>query len=146
MADSPHALLHMLLGADLLSNRAGLQPLVNCRVRVSERPRRYRIPDICLAEPPIPIAGPLLRPPVLTVEILSPDDRFADIVDRARDLWTMGTRHFWVADAERRVVYVYDGVALTNPGTLLLQVPEYGIAVDFARLFDLAAQRSAAQG
>jgi Uma2 family endonuclease len=50
--------------------------VVECRIRIT--PSRYRIPDVCLGIGAKPKGGPLLEPPFLAVEVLSPDDRAED--------------------------------------------------------------------
>ena len=49
-----------------------LQPLTGLRVRVA--PPRVRVPDIVIAEIPIPREDVFTSPPYLCIEIMSPDD------------------------------------------------------------------------
>lgn len=65
------------------------------RVRVSHE--RVRVPDLVVLE-----AGPqpdvLTDPPLLIIEILSPDDSYSDTQERAQDYRAMGVETVWIID------------------------------------------------
>jgi len=69
------------------------------RVRVSEN--RVRVPDLVVLR-----AGPqpeiLTDPPLLVVEILSPDDTYSDTQERAQDYREMGVETVWIVDPKTR--------------------------------------------
>ena len=48
--------------------------------------------------------------PELVVEILSPDDRWHDLMDKLDEYFTIGVQLVWVADPRRQQVYVYRSV------------------------------------
>jgi Uma2 family endonuclease len=58
------------------------------RVRVSDEPR-YRIPDICVKALPHKVT-PILERPDLAIEIVSPDDEPADLLDKIADYVAAG--------------------------------------------------------
>jgi Uma2 family endonuclease len=62
--------------------------------------RRERIPD------PMP-RGIAPFAPDLAVEVLSPDDRPGDVLDKVADWLKAGTRLVWVIDPERRAARAY---------------------------------------
>jgi len=74
-----------------------------CRMQVA--PARVRIPDLIALRPGTqrPI---LTEPPLLTIEILSPDDTYFDlpfgITDRCRDYTRMGVQTMWIIDPKSR--------------------------------------------
>ena len=77
-----HSLLQTLLAGHINSLRqtTGLKflALVEQRLRVQggdDEHRRYRIPDICVLAPGHRRTPVVIDPPLLAVEILSPDDR-----------------------------------------------------------------------
>ena len=45
--------------------------------------------------------------PELVVEILSPDDRWGDLVDKLSEYFAVGVQVVWVADPKTQSVYVY---------------------------------------
>jgi Uma2 family endonuclease len=65
------------------------------RVRVS--PTRIRIPDLVVLRPG---AQPelLIQPPLLVIEILSPDDTYSDLQERCQDYLQMGVQTIWIVD------------------------------------------------
>jgi Uma2 family endonuclease len=62
---------------------------------------RVRVPDLVVLT-----AGPqpevLIEPPLLVVEILSPDDTYSDIQERAQDYRAMGVETIWIIDPKTR--------------------------------------------
>ena len=76
------------------------------RVRVSGN--RVRIPDLVVLT-----AGPqpdvLTDPPLLVIEILSPDDTYSDTQERASDYSRMGVETVWIIDPKTRSGRVCSG-------------------------------------
>jgi Uma2 family endonuclease len=77
----------------------GVQVVTEQRVRVSST--RVRIPDVTLlplgAQPDV-----IVDPPLLIIEILSPDDSYSDTQERAQDYRKMGVETVWIIDPKTR--------------------------------------------
>jgi Uma2 family endonuclease len=77
----------------------GVQVVTEQRVRVS--PMRVRIPDVALltlsSQPDV-----IVDPPLLVIEILSPDDSYSDTQERAQDYRAMGVETVWIIDPKTR--------------------------------------------
>ena len=73
-----------------------LQSLPELRMRVG--PNRIRIPDVVVAEMPIPEEEVFTSPPYLCVEVMSPDDTVAAMQDRLDDYLQFGVPNVWVID------------------------------------------------
>ncbi len=62
---------------------------------------RVRVPDLVVltagAQPDV-----LTDPPLLVIEILSPDDSYSDTQERAQDYRTMGVETVWIIDPKTR--------------------------------------------
>jgi Uma2 family endonuclease len=86
---------------------------------------RYRIPDVCLGLGPKPKGGPLVDPPFLAVEVMSPDDRPGQMEDKIRDYLTCGVKYVWVVDPESRsaVVHTSEGSKDADDGILRTENP-----------------------
>jgi Uma2 family endonuclease len=74
-------------------------------------PDTVRAPDVAFIKSdrvpkPAPAGFPNLAPD-LAVEVLSPDDRPADVLAEVADWLSAGTRLVWVIDPERRLARVY---------------------------------------
>ena len=69
------------------------------RVRVSQS--RIRVPDLVVltagAQPDV-----LPDPPLLVIEILSPDDSYSNTQERAQDYRAMGVKTVWIIDPRTR--------------------------------------------
>ncbi len=103
-----HAAIQKVIAAIFFINRSTwhLRSLTEQRVQVSST--RYRVPDIC-AVPSNELFVPILfTPPVLCVEVLSPEDRFQRVVTRVQDYRTMGVQHIWIIDPESRECWTID--------------------------------------
>ena len=73
-------------------------------LRVQVKPTRFRVPDVCitLGDPGEEI---LTKPPLLCIEILSPEDRMTRIEQRIDDYLAMGVPYVWVLDPEMKQAY-----------------------------------------
>ena len=82
----------------------GLQAWPEWRMRVSTQ--RIRIPDVC-AVPIGPIPAVLTEPPLVAIEVLSPDDTYGDVRDKALDYANMGVANIWLVDPLTRTGQVF---------------------------------------
>ena len=88
-----HSLLQgaLVTHLNLLQYRAGKQSyyvLPECRAKVrggDDSRRRYRIPDISVMPIRSAPASIILEPPLVVIEILSPEDRFHAVVQKCAD-------------------------------------------------------------
>ena len=96
-----HARIQALLAAWFNQHEKawGAQVVTEQRVRVS--PTRVRIPDVALltlgSQPDV-----IVEPPLLIVEILSPDDSYSDTQERSQDYRKMGVETVWIIDPKTR--------------------------------------------
>jgi Uma2 family endonuclease len=99
---------------------------------VQVSPTRVRIPDVMLAS-----RGPqpevAVDPPMLVVEILSPDDTYTETQSRSADYLHMGVPCVWIIDPTSRTGRQCVGDAWTAADKLA--VPGTKIWVDLLRLF-----------
>ena len=101
------------------------------RVRVGER--RYRVVDLAVyaGERPSELVPP--APPLLAIEILSPDDRMAEMLDKLREYRRWGVRHVWLIDPEARSLYSFAEDALKE--TSHLAIPEFSTELTREQVF-----------
>lgn len=100
----------------------GIIVITEQRIQVAES--RVRIPDLTVT-----MAGPqpdtLVDPPLLVIEILSPDDSYSDTQERAQDYREMGVETVWIIDPKTRTGRMCTGASwvearrLTVAGTPL---------------------------
>jgi Uma2 family endonuclease len=105
LGDWDHSNLQTVLTI-YLGNRArvwNVHVRAELRIRVSER--RVRVPDICVISRNMPVEQVPTRPPLVCIEILSPDDRWSRVETRIEELLAMGVPHIWVFDPQDRQVF-----------------------------------------
>ncbi len=77
--------------------------------------------------------------PELVVEILSPDDKWSDLMEKLDEYFSIGVKAVWVADPRTRQVYVYQSVTsverFTEKDTLTGSDVLPGFSVPVAELF-----------
>jgi Uma2 family endonuclease len=111
--------------------RATAQP----RVQVMET--RFRVPDICVRRVSDPKEQFIRRPPLLCIEILSPEDRMSRIMERVRDYLEMGVPEVWVFDSSKRSVFLFTGSTMMEKNQGSLQVPETPLVLALADIFQV---------
>jgi Uma2 family endonuclease len=77
-----------------------------------------RIPDVCLIRADTPREQVTETPPLLCVEVMSPEDRLSRTTKVLDDFAAMGVEHLWIIDPRDRVGYIY------QPGGRLQQVED----------------------
>lgn len=112
MGEKPHSRLQKFFinFFESLEEEYDFETLPEQRLQIS--PTRYRIPDVMLSA--VPNADELIvrTPPFLCIEILSSNDRMAQVRERIADYAGIGVGTSWVIDPWRRMAYTagLDGV------------------------------------
>jgi Uma2 family endonuclease len=100
------------------------------RIRVSES--RIRVPDlVVLAAGPQPEV--LTEPPLLVIEILSPDDTYSETQERVQDYFAMGVETVWIIDPKTRTGRMCRGAEWVESGRL--EVKGTPLYVELANIF-----------
>ena len=86
--------------------------------RTQVSPNRVRIPDVCLIRADTPREQVTETPPLLCVEVMSPEDRLSRTTKVLDDFAAMGVEHLWIIDPRDRVGYIY------QPGGKLQQIED----------------------
>ena len=111
--------------------------LTGPELHVRLREQRFLVPDIAVLRkdrihPPYPT-----EPIHLCIEILSPDDRFRDVVAKCEEYLAWGVPMVWIIDPVNRVAWEF------GPNRLLHEVPAGGsltapeIAIPLAEIFSI---------
>ena len=130
-----HSLLQNALGALLRSRARGrFLAFTEQRVQVSMNPQRYRIPDLCVVALPYAPEPVLTRPPHLAIEIVSPDDSFADVLGKVAEYLKAGIPHIWMPNPYKRTLHVADQDGIRLCPDLIAETELVG-RVDFGELF-----------
>jgi Uma2 family endonuclease len=125
-------LLVRLLG--LYEDLTGLYVIPEVRHRVQET--RYCIPDVSVFEGE-PEGEVPSTPPLVAIEILSPDDRLSSVLPKLEEYREWGVRNIWVIDPEGRKLFTYDMTGIHE--VVDLSLPKYGITLTAAQVFGQVA-------
>jgi Uma2 family endonuclease len=95
-----------------------------CRTRIAEG--RYRVPDILVMSRPFRQTDRVvLDPPLLIIEILSPDDRMEATLTRFREYEKLGVRHIIQMDPADRTTAVFTDGSLVQRDLSSLELPDH---------------------
>jgi len=139
-----HGLLQLILCVylDAMRTQFEFEPLPEVRTQIIER-ARYRIPDLMLCPVPIPAGRVVTTVPWAVIEILSPEDRFSDLIARFQDYKKIGVRHMVLLDPEDLVAYRFENGALAQAQLTSLELPTGELPFDTTDLFQrLTARRN----
>jgi Uma2 family endonuclease len=104
-------------------------------VRVQVKKTRFRIPDVTVVAGAKPTEPIIRKPPVIAIEVLSPDDRAGDLEDKIADYLAFGVPYVWVINPESRRAHVHtqDGSREVKDG--LLRAESIEVEVPLAEIF-----------
>jgi len=130
-----HGFLQALLAQLFLNNgRAwGIRAVTDVRVQI--KPSNFRVPDVLVLRLDAPKERILTHPPLLVIEILSPEDRLVRFQDRIDDYLEFGIENVWIIDPERRTARRATRTGLHIVKTGELTVPNTPIRVVLSELF-----------
>ncbi|MCX6595260.1 MAG: Uma2 family endonuclease [Acidobacteria bacterium] len=92
----------------------------------------FRIPDVSVYWPP-PAGEVPSVPPLVAIEILSPDDPFSAVMKKCAEYRRWGVKHVWVTDPDERKLMVYDD-GLRPVGEII--IPEFNLTITPAQIFE----------
>src|SRR6266567_3517249 len=101
-----HGFLQLILAAKFHGNRREWNIVAGTEVRVQVAPDRYRVPDICVQRRSDPHDPIVATPPLICIEVLSPEDRMQRMQERIDDYARMGVEHIWLIDPNSRHAWV----------------------------------------
>ncbi len=130
-----HGYLQTLLAVLFMNNREawGIRAVTDVRTQVSRT--RFRVPDLSVLRADAPKERIITHPPLIAIEILSPEDRLSRMQDRIDDYLNFGIENIWVLSPERRCAWVagHNGLQLVQDGQL--SVAGTPICVALSKLF-----------
>jgi Uma2 family endonuclease len=100
LGEQDHSWLQLALGAYFFRRRNlwGIEAYTEQRHRI--RPGKYMLPDVCVIRQPRPQEKIFSQPPLIWIEILSPEDRPLKVNNKVRQLLEFGVPNIWIIDPE----------------------------------------------
>ncbi len=106
-----HSRLQALLLKALLPYEETAGLLVAPELRVQVRASRFRVPDLCVLAGK-PDGQILTRPPLLAIEVLSPEDSLNSMQARIDDYVDFGIANIWIFDPRNKKAYWADAAGV----------------------------------
>jgi Uma2 family endonuclease len=130
-----HSRLQAALAAYFFNRRTEWNIHVYTEQRFQRRIGKYMIPDICVIQGPEPQEQVFVLPPLLWIEILSPEDRPIRVNRKVREALDFGTPYVWVIDPEslESELHTAEGHWALDDG--VLRIPGSGIEVPLNKLY-----------
>jgi Uma2 family endonuclease len=125
LGEFEHSFLQLFLGSIFVSHRAEWGIVAVTEQRIQIHADRFRAPDLTVLRAGAPRERILTHPPLIAIEIQSPEDTLRRTTAKAAEYLAFGIEHVWVIDPDARVAYrgtatglerVHSG-ELTIPGT-----------------------------
>ena len=125
----PQARLAAVFGK--LENEFGLYACTETRMRLGTDV--IRVPDVAVFHPDLPSEPVPSQPPLIVIEILSPDDRHSEVHEKLEEYRVWGVPKVWLIDPPFRKLYVYD-VGFRTVNALDLSDPP--VRLEAGEIFD----------
>jgi Uma2 family endonuclease len=133
LGEKSHAAWQIALARLLSTYRYSANIRVYPELRLQTSKTRFRIPDILAIDRNAPDEEIITHPPLLCVEILSPEDRFAKMEEKIDEYFRMGVRAVWVIDPRTQTGYQCEGSSLQNwKVSPTLMVPDTPIRIEMS--------------
>ena len=136
LGEHGHSRLQINLGSFLRAREKQWGIHVVTEQRVQVRPTRFRVPDVCVTRSDAPIEEIFTHPPALAIEILSPDDRMSEMLERIHDYLSFGVPCVWLLDPRTRGAFVYTAAGMQEVKDGVLRTADPEMTVSLAELFD----------
>lgn len=135
LGEFEHSFLQLFLGSVFVAHRDEWGVIAVSEQRVQTQSSHFRVPDITVLRAGSPRERILTRPPLLVIEILSPEDTLRRIAAKIAEYLAFGIEHIWVIDPAARVGYrgTAGGLELVRSGELT--IPETPIRIVLAETF-----------
>jgi Uma2 family endonuclease len=135
LGEHEHARLQALIST-IFDNHEEEWPtvaVVEQRIRIGSS--RVRISDIAVLRSDAPYEAVIVTPPLICIEVLSPEDRLSRAKIVMADYFAMGVPNIWLIDPIRQAAYTYDAAGLHIADPTNLRVAGTPIRLDLTDAF-----------
>jgi Uma2 family endonuclease len=135
LGEREHGTLQAAIAACFWNNRKlwDILPITEQRIRVS--PSKIRIADVAVLRSDAPFEKVALTPPLICIEILSPEDRMSRAKLLLADYLALGVPNIWLIDPIYQAAFVFDASGLRDADPCNLTVAGTPIKVDLTEAF-----------
>lgn len=135
LGEFDHNTLQVAIGSFFWTRRKqwNIHPVTEQRIRVAED--RMRIADLAILRGDAPRERATVTPPLICIEILSPEDRMIRAKLVLADYLAMGVPHIWLVDPIYRAAFTFDRAGLHEADPCRLMVAGTEILLDLTEAF-----------
>jgi Uma2 family endonuclease len=139
-----HSRIQYLLAAWFASHEQDWDVIGATEQRLRVSPTRIRIPDLVVLRPG-PQPDILIDPPLLIIEVLSPDDTYSNLEERCQDYRRLGVETIWLIDPKTRTGRMCSGREWVAAERLFIEGTNIHVQLDklFAQLQGLPVSPTA---
>jgi Uma2 family endonuclease len=135
LGEKEHSLIQRFLTVLFYMKRFEWGVEVFPELRTQTQARRFRVPDVLVMRAEDKFERYVTRPPLIAIEILSPEDSLAAMRSKAVEYREFGIENIWIIDPEARIVYRYADGKLEELHSGELTVPGTSIRVVLSEIF-----------
>jgi Uma2 family endonuclease len=129
-----HGRMQTLMSYYLVGRERQWGITVVTELRVQVKPTRFRVPDITVIANPVPGTRILREPPLLCIEILSPEDRMVKVQEGVEDYLDFGVPCVWIVNPSTRRGFVCTREGMIEAKDGILRVAGSPIEVPLTEL------------
>ncbi|MDQ2925893.1 MAG: Uma2 family endonuclease [Acidobacteriota bacterium] len=107
--------------------------VIEQRIRINSS--RVRIADVAVLRADAPHEEVTATPPLICIEVMSPEDRLSRAKLVLADYFAMGVPNIWLIDPIRRIAYIYNASGMQLVDSTVLAVPGTEIRLDLDDIF-----------
>ena len=135
LGEKDHSIIQRYLTFLFMLKRADWNVEVFPELRTQTKARNFRVPDVLVVRAGEKYERYVTRPPLIAIEIRSPEDSLGDMQSKAAEYSIFGVENIWVIDTNPRIAYRYTSAGLEEVQTGELTVPETPIRVVLSEMF-----------
>jgi Uma2 family endonuclease len=104
--------------------------------RLQLNAKHYRVPDLMILAGGKPAEQIITRPPIVCIEVLSPEDRMSRMQKKIADYLAFGVRCVWVLDPKTKQAFSYTSEGIRQIQDGFLRTAEPVIEIPLSEIFD----------
>lgn len=143
VGEKDHGRLQNMIGAwfDAREIALSLDTITEMRMRVTAS--RVRVCDVAVFSAGAPDEQVAATPPLICIEVLSPEDRLSRAIKVLEDYRAMGVPNIWLIDPQERLAYAFGQSGLQQQQDLVLRASEVAVELNLNELFARLDQKKA---
>jgi Uma2 family endonuclease len=135
LGEKEHSILQRYFTFLFMLKRDAWRVEVFPELRTQTRTTNFRVPDVLVVRSEDKFERYITSPPLIAIEILSPEDELGDMRKKAAEYRLFGVENIWIVDPDARVAYRYAETGLEEVRTCELTVPGTPIRVVLSEMF-----------